>query len=338
MTSQKQKIALVTGGSGFIGSELIHQLCANGFRVRALLRSSSSKENFRGCEVEECIGDLLDYESLKKAVDGVDYVFHLAGVTSAIKRAHYFLYNKTGTANLAKACAENAKNLKRFVYVSSLAASGPAQNLTPRIETDAEFPVSAYGESKLEGEKQLLKFSEERYPISIVRPPAVYGPRDKGVFEFFKMIQKGICIELPSFNPTKNKYYSLIHVEDLVRAIIKAALVEDQGKREIYFVSDQNIYTWNQIMDTIASNLQKKPFKIYLPSFLLWSLSAFFSFCSYLFLRPFPLSLDKYRELKPDFWICSSARAKTKLDFRPKFDLQTGIVQTTKWYKDNGWL
>src|SRR5205823_1417576 len=114
-------IALVTGASGFIGSTLIEELNRRGIGVRALLRRTSSDANLKGLDYTRAEGSLADFESLKKAASGVDYVFHLAGVTSAPNRAAYFEHNAEGTERLARAAAEANPGLKRFVYVSSLA-------------------------------------------------------------------------------------------------------------------------------------------------------------------------------------------------------------------------
>lgn len=338
MNKANGPLVLVTGGSGFIGSEVIRQLSERGFRVKALLRRSSPRGNLQDVKFEEVIGDLNDYQSLCKAVEDVEYVYHIAGVTSAKTREEYFKHNEKGTANLARACAEHARKLKRFIYVSSLAASGPSRNLSPRVETDVEAPISAYGESKLAGEKQVFKYAEERYAVTVVRPPAVYGPKDRGIYEFFKMANSGLTPIFPSYNPSGHKHYSLIHVEDLVNGIVSAGMAEGQGRREIYFLTSNEVYTWNQVMDVIATTIGRKTFKIHIPGFILFAIASFYSFLGSIFSRQFPLSLDKLNELKPDFWICSNELARKKLGFNPKHDLNSGIESTTKWYRDNGWL
>ena len=164
--------ALVTGGSGFIGSAVIEDLAKRGIGVKALLRSTSSRRFLDGLKFDTVLGDLSDQDSLEEAVKGVDYIFHIAGAVWARNRQEYFRHNGEGTANLGRAVLQQNPKLKRFIYVSSVAASGPSQSLQPLIEDCEPAPVSYYGQSKLEGEKELHKILGG-IPLSILRPPPV---------------------------------------------------------------------------------------------------------------------------------------------------------------------
>ncbi len=334
----QQLKAFVTGGSGFIGSEVIRQLNARGIQVRALLRTTSSTRNLEGCQYDKVLGDLNDIEALKKGVEGVDYVFHIAGVISAKSREEYMEGNATGSANIARAVVEVNPSMKRFVLVSSVAASGPSESMTPRTETDLEKPISLYGESKLAGEREVFKVADGKFPVTCIRPPAVYGPRDRGIFEFFKFVNAGIAPIFPSNNSTGEKHYSLIHVEDLVNAIVAGGLVEDQGRREVFYVCGDGIHSWRTIMAEIAKGLGKNPWKIRLPGFMLTALAGFYTLLGHMTGKEFPLTLDKLNELRPDFWICSNQMAKKKLGFKPQYDLHRGITSTAKWYREAKWL
>src|SRR4051812_22367787 len=143
--------ALVTGASGFIGSALIEELSTLGFEVHALMRRSSSAANLEGLKYERIEGDLYDVASLRAAIkgQGMNYVFHLAGLTAARNREAYLKANATPVGNLAQAVSDEGGALSRFVFVSSLAAGGPVTSLAPRTEEQADAPVSCYGESKL---------------------------------------------------------------------------------------------------------------------------------------------------------------------------------------------
>lgn len=337
--------ALVTGGSGFIGSELIRQLLDHGCQVRVLLRKTSPRANLEGLNYEAALGDLNDLESLKQAVRGVDYVFHLAGSISAKNREEYFRHNAEGTGNLARACAEANSKLKRFIYVSSLAASGPSGSIKPRQEDESEAPISDYGQSKLGGEQKLEYWarggSEQGdilFPFTIVRPPAVYGPRDRGIFEFIKLVNSGIAPVFPSASEDGEKYFSVIHVDDLVGGIVLAGLAHNQGKKEVFFLSGDGLHSWSQVMSSMAEALGKKPVRIPLPKVALTGIAVVYSALGAVLKRQFPLTLDKLKELKPDYWICSNERAKKVLKFQPKWDLKNGMANTVAWYKENGWV
>ncbi|MEW6057094.1 MAG: NAD-dependent epimerase/dehydratase family protein [Bdellovibrionota bacterium] len=329
--------ALVTGGSGFIGSELIRQLNAKNIKVRALLRKTSPRGNLQGLDFETALGDLCDAASLKEVVKGIDVVFHVAGSISARSREEFFLHNATGTGNLAKACAEANPGLKRFVYVSSVAATGPALSLSPKRESDTALPISAYGESKLGGEKQLEAFAGI-FPVTVVRPPAVYGPRDRGIFEFVKLVNSGVAPIFPAKNETREKYFSMIYVEDLVDGILLAGLAESQKRYEVFFLSDGQVHSWTQVMKTMADALGKRPLRLPLPRFVWLSIAAAYSVAGKVLKKQFPLTLDKLNELDPDYWIFSSDHAQSVLGFKPKWDLQRGMAHTVAWYRENGWV
>lgn len=327
--------ALVTGASGFIGSEVVRQLLRKGIRVRALLRHTSPRSNLEGLEYETAIGELSDFGSLMAAARGVDYVFHLAGAITARNREEFFLHNAEGTGNLARACAEAAPNLKRFVYVSSMAASGPANTRAPRLESEPPTPISHYGQSKLGGEQKLL---EQSFATTILRPPAVYGPRDKAILEFVKILNFGILPVLSSASGAGEKLYSVIHVEDLVSGIILGGLAPGQSQREVLFLSGDGVHSWMDMMTAMAKGLGKRPLRVPLPNAVLAVLAGAQVALGLVLRKPFPLTWDKLKELRADYWICSNERAKKVLGFEPRWDIERGMAHTIAWYKDNKWI
>lgn len=332
--------ALVTGASGFIGSTLIEELGTLGFEVDALMRKSSSDANLRGLRYRRVDGDLGDEESLRQAVRDVDYVFHLAGLTAARTRAEYFEHNAGGTARLARIVAEERPGLSRFVYVSSLSASGPARAMDrPLTELESEQPVSAYGESKLAGEKALLQF-KECYPVSIVRPPMVYGPRDRGVFVLVQSVARNLMPVLRGASESGDKYYSIIHVRDLVRGIVQSAVapVSRVPSGEIFFLTGDQNPTYQEILTTIAEALGRDPLRIRVPRFAVTALATALSAVGTLTRRTFPLNLDKLNEIRSDYWLCSNEKAKAMLGFVPEFDLASGMMHSIEWYRKQRWI
>ncbi|MBI2712491.1 MAG: NAD-dependent epimerase/dehydratase family protein [Bdellovibrio sp.] len=331
--------ALVTGATGFIGSSLVEELDTIGFEVFALMRKRSSAANLDGLKYKVIEGDLGNQDSLNQAVQGMDYVFHLAGATTASNRGAYFEANSAGTARLAKAVADFRPQLTRFVYVSSLAAAGPSQSLSPRTETDPDSPVSAYGESKLQGEKEVLAFAE-KYPLSIVRPPMVYGPKDKGVFVMIQSVARHVMPILRGSTEGGHKYYSMIYAKDLCRGIVQAGVVarDKSPSGDIFYLCGDGIHTYLDIMTTIAEKLNCDPLRINIPKFFVRAAGAGLSGIGVLTRRTFPLNLDKVNEILPDYWICSNQKAKRVLGFVPEFDLSSGMAQAIEWYKRQKWI
>ncbi|HMK39593.1 MAG TPA: NAD-dependent epimerase/dehydratase family protein, partial [Bacteroidota bacterium] len=211
-------VALVTGATGFIGSHLVELLLKQRYAVRVLLRKTSDTVWLKGLPLDYVYGDLFDRDALQKAVTGVDYVFHSAGVTKAKTPEEYFRGNTEGTANILESVSRHNPGLKRFVQISSQTAVGPSPGAAPVSEEAASRPITTYGRSKLKAEGVCAGYRNS-IPITIVRPPAVYGPRDKDVYEFFNTMSKG----LQPMVGMKEKYVSLVHVGDLVRGFLLAA-------------------------------------------------------------------------------------------------------------------
>ena len=199
---------LVTGASGFVGSHLVEELISKKYKVRVLLRKQSNAKNIEGLNVERVYADYNNIKSLCKAIDGISIIYHVAGVTKACKKSDYFEGNARSTKNLLEAAASLKTKPKRFLLVSSLAAAGPAIDLHhPKSENDLCKPIETYGRSKLSAELLALNYID-RIPVTIVRPPTVYGSRDVDCFELFNQADKHINL----FFGNSKKYISIIHV------------------------------------------------------------------------------------------------------------------------------
>ncbi|MGQ9570689.1 MAG: NAD-dependent epimerase/dehydratase family protein [Thermodesulfovibrionales bacterium] len=317
---------LVTGATGFIGSHLSEELVRRGHKVICLVRENSDLKWIENTELKIIIGDCKKIESLYKAVDGIDYIFHLAGLTKACSDADFFCANADGTKNIITATLENNPNLKRFVYISSLAAVGPSQNGSPLKEDTDPHPVSSYGRSKLEGEKVVLKY-KEKLPVTVIRPSAVYGPRDKDLFVFFKLLKKGI------FPYWGKCYYSLVYVDDLIQGIILAA-ENKKAEGQVYFMSDSKFYTNEEIMKAISSALGIKAFRLRIPK----PFMPFFAYIGERIIKNGIINRDKIKELSYSHWICDTTKAKDELGFIPKVRLKEGMKWTADWYRIHRWL
>lgn len=318
---------LVTGATGFIGSHFVEELLKQGEKVTCLVRKNSNLKLLETLGVKLAYGDCLDKASLLEPVANCDYVYHLAGLTKAADEKDFFLVNAKGTENLISALAETNSNVKRFVYMSSLAAAGPSLNGTPVSESSEPKPVSSYGKSKLDGEKIVLKYND-RVPVTIIRPPAVYGPRDKDVLTLFKMIKKGIYVSWG------NCYYSFVHVEDLVKGTLLAAENKNAAGK-IYNISDCRIYSNSEIAEAIASALGKKPIKLRIPRFAIF---LFAGIGQKINKQSNIVNKDKIRELRYSNWTCDSSKAKTELGFISRVGIKEGVQWTADWYRIHQWL
>jgi nucleoside-diphosphate-sugar epimerase len=324
--------ALVTGANGFVGSHLVEALLNKGYEVFCLVRKTSNLSFLSGLETEYRYGDITEVESLRKALEGVDFVFHLAGLTRAKNKEDYFKANAQGTKNLIQTCLEINSHIKKFVYVSSQAAVGPCKDFYPLNEDAKCEPITDYGRSKLQGEKEVLSF-KEKFPVTIVRPPAVYGPRDKDILFFFQTVNKRI---IPLFG-FKESYISLIYVKDLTRGIILTA-ENQKSSGQIYFIADEKVYSWTEAGKIIQKSLGIRAFKLRIPKFFLFTFASFSEMVSHLKGESALVNLQKANELSQRYWLCDISKAKNELGFSPEYDLEKGALETIKWYKENKWL
>jgi dihydroflavonol-4-reductase len=325
---------LLTGISGFVGSTLCDQLNLRDHKVKALVRSNSSKANIERAEFEPVLGDLRHPESLLSAVADVDVVYHVAGLVTARSKEEFFAANEQGTRNLLSACLKGRTTPPHFVYVSSLAAAGPSSPSRPHEEGDICAPVSNYGASKLAGEKACLA-EAAKLPITILRPPAVYGPRDKGMFTFFQSISRGLLPLLK--DNSEPRRFSFIHVEDLAQGILQAGQ-RQLNSAEVFYLTGPETPTWPEAMGLITAALERQPLRFPLaPSVLRLAAFACDGWSS-VSGKALPLSSDKYNELVAPAWTCSGLKAESMIGFRPSWKLADGLKQTAQWYKLRGWL
>jgi dihydroflavonol-4-reductase len=326
--------ALVTGASGFVGSTLCEELLRRGVETRALMRRTSSSANLGTASVIPVSGDLRDLETLVRAVEGVDVIFHVAGVVAARNREDFFASNAVGTRNLLMAARRSKP--RRFVYVSSLAAAGPSRPDRPNVESDVCRPVSDYGLSKLAGEEAVLE-NTAHFPVCVVRPPAVYGPRDRGVFTFFQAVSRGVLPLLGLERPDPRRY-SFVHVDDLVQGIVLAGTVPAVKSGEVFYVAGAGEVSWEEAMRLIAAGMERSAIPVRLPIPLMKGAAAVCTGISKVSGKVLPFGLDKIKEIEAPAWTCSAEKARAVLGFSPYWTLERGFAHTAKWYRENGWL
>ena len=322
----------VTGATGFIGSHLVEALVQRGAQVRCLVRNRRHLGWVKDLPVEFVVGNCQEKNSLIQGVTDVDQVFHLAGVTTAVKEKTYFEVNALGTENLVQACIENNTRLQKFIYLSSQAAAGPCRRGERKRESDPCEPVSPYGKSKLLGEELALSHSHE-LPLLILRPCAVYGPRDKGFYALFECLSKGIkpCLS------DHDQHISMCYVEDLVRAILLAAETQTESG-EILFLSDGHDYRMDEIGDIFAHAMEVSALQLRLSKRMLFGM-AFFAECfSRVSGKPSIMNRGKVEEMIQKNWLCDITKARALLGFEPWISLARGAKLAVDWYKEENWL
>jgi dihydroflavonol-4-reductase len=323
---------LITGATGFIGSHLAESLHAQGYALRCLVRKTSNLLWLRQLPIEYIYGDLFDLSVLRRAVADVDYVYHLAGITKAKTKAEYYLGNHIATKNLLDAVLEVKPGLKRFLHVSTQAAVGPSTNGEITTEATPFHPITTYGISKMKAEMECLD-RKDALPITIVRPPVVYGPRDKDVFEFFNTMRRGIQ-PMVGFAA---KRVSMIHVLDLVRGTIMAAEYP-RAVGETYFIADRQPYTWKEIGDATCRVMGRKALRVRIPEFGVYAIAACAEFYSLITRRAVLINFEKARDMVQNSWTCDPSKARRELGFTSALTIEQGIAETVEWYIQQGWL
>ncbi len=324
--------ALVTGASGFVGSHLVERLLGAGMEVACLMRPTSNPAALDGLPVERRIASLEDAAALAQAVRGVDYIFHAAGLTRGRNLAEYMAVNANGTRRLIEAALAENPGLQRFVYVSSLAAAGPATSAEPPDESAAPRPTDDYGASKLAGERIILEHAG-RLPVTIIRPPAVYGPRDTNFLPLFRIaarLRRVPVIGKPS------KQVAFVYATDLAEGLLLAGRSPEALGRMYYIAS--GIHTMSEVVQAVCQALSMPPRMLHVPALLArligevgkvrWAITG----------RPQIISRRKVRDMLHPWWTCSWSRARAELGYREAMGLTEGMRLTAQWYAENGWV
>lgn len=315
-----------------MGSHLVESLIKSGHRVICLVRRESNLQWLKGLPIRPIFGDITDPHSLEEAVNGVDCIYHLAGLTKAHHPSDYFTINYLGTRNLVEACTRCNPNIKRFIFCSSLAAAGPSLNGIPRREEDTCHPVSDYGKSKLQAEDMLKQYTN-LLPVTIVRPTAIYGPRDTELLNLLKLMKKGV---LPLLGG-RCRCVDICYVQDVVNGLILAG-ENDMAINQTFFLSSGEIYNWEEIGDIVSSLLHKKVRKVSLPETVVDIVVSMMEFSLKLMGEPPSLTRQKVVEMRQKYWICDVTKAKTLLGYSPQVRMEDGLRRSIDWYLAHNWL
>ena len=297
----------ITGGTGFVGSHLLDVALAEGHRVAALTRRDQPER----AGVDWVRGDLQDREALRRLVDGVDAVIHVAGTINAPNAAGFHRGNVQGT--LAMLAAATAGGIRRFIHVSSLAAREPR--------------LSLYGGSKAKAE-ELVHSSGLDW--AIVRPPAVYGPGDKETLELFRMAKLGLMLM-----PPKGRV-SVVHADDLARLLV--ALAGPSVPSNILIEADDGKpggWTHREFARALAAAVGTRPAIVSSPGVLLRAAAHLDQWWRG---EKAKLTTDRAAYFSHRNWVVEPKRAAPGELWRPEIDTADGLKQTARWYADQGWL
>jgi nucleoside-diphosphate-sugar epimerase len=324
--------AILTGATGFIGSHLAEGLLQKGYQVSCIIRKTSNLRWIKDLSLRLIYWNFKDPSLLKREIEDADIFFHVAGLIKGGNLKEYLMANHLLTRILVEAVYRYNRGIRRFVYISSQSAAGPSKSLDPLGEDARARPVSYYGLSKYKGEEEVLKFARD-LKITIIRPPVVYGIRDTGLITMFRVVSRGI---IPLFGG--RRYFSMIHVKDLVKGILQAAESE-KAIGKVYFLSNHRIYIYDKMLKEVARMAGFKiKMHLRIPKPILYFLASISEFSSK-FTKQAPIfTRDKVREITQRYWICSSKRARDELGFSEETDVLKGLRDTICWYRDNGWL
>jgi nucleoside-diphosphate-sugar epimerase len=332
---------LVTGATGFIGSQLTRRLVERGDEVTCLVRDPAKTPSLAGMAVRLVQGDVRNPNAVRAAVAGNEIVYHLAGTVAAFSLDDMAAVNVTAFQNVAAACAGCATP-PTLVFVSSLAAAGPSSVDRARVESDPPMPVSNYGRTKRAAELIAEQFAG-KVPITILRPPIVYGEGDQNLVAVFRTIHRlGIHVALG----LASKRFSFLYVSDLVDAVILCA---ERGTRlapackaccsngappGYYFAAGDEQPTFGELGTLIGRALGRAHVLVLrAPGTLsLWPIAAACEAMARLRRKPYIFNFDKVREARAESWTCSSDAIRRQLGFAPSAPLAERLRQTADWY------
>jgi len=325
-----QGTVLITGASGFIGGRLRDALLDAGADVVAL-RRAGSPEPRRG---RSAVVEYADRDALRRLVEKEKpaFVYHVAGATKGVTYADFQRANVMPTENLASALRDACPGLRRFVLFSSLGAYGPSRPGAPHTEDAPRRPIEFYGQSKLEAE-QALEALGDKLPWTILRPSGVYGPGDVDYFELFKSVVRGLNV----FFGNRNRWFSAVYVDDLVRASLDAAEA-DATRGKGYFVCDGVPVTWGTFQEEIVHASGRHVLTLNLPEVFVDIAAVAGEALTRLDGKPRLFNRQKARMGAQEAWTCRHDALRADTGYAPRVDVREGVERTLAWYRKERWL
>lgn len=330
----KGDLVLVTGATGFTGTHLVKALCAAGVKVRAIVRSTSNREALNDLPVEWVEGDVFDQQTVKRACQNVKYIFHVAAAYREAKISDEVYWNvHVKSTQLLVEYASQQTAFKRFVHISTVGVHGHIKS-PPADESCAFSPGDQYQVTKVEAENWIRKFARDNdFPISVIRPAAIYGPGDRRLLKVFKLAKLPI---IPVLGFGCKGLYHLIHVTDLVNFMILAA-DHPRALGEVYICGNENPISIKDMIALISKRLNRTPRFVRLPAtpfFLLGDLCELI--CKPLNIEP-PIYRRRVAFFTKDRWF-KTDKLREHTGFKAQYTNSSGIEELTDWYREAGWL
>jgi nucleoside-diphosphate-sugar epimerase len=325
---------LITGGTGFIGSRLALACLRTGFGVTVLGQENSIAEarnreliEFRGAHFVSA--SVTDKDHVSHALLGVDCVYHLAAAQheANVSDRKFWEVNVEGTRNLLE--ASTSAGVRRFVHGSTIGVYG---SLGGEInENSPSNPDNIYGITKLEAEKLVLSF-QDKLPVVVIRISETYGPGDYRLLKLFKAIRKGVFVMLGDGRNT----HHLIYIEDLIEGLLLAATVKE-AIGNVFVLSGKAPLTTREMVEIIANELGKTIPRIRIPiSPVLAAARITEAILKPLGIQP-PLHRRRMDFFRKSF-VFSACKPEKVLGFVPRVSFDRGVAETSKWYREMGYL
>jgi nucleoside-diphosphate-sugar epimerase len=314
---------LLTGATGFLGRHIAAALVDAGHEVRVTVRATSDLRPLADLPVRTLEADVRSNAGLAAAVAGADAVVHCAGITRAARDDLFFSVNAEGTERLATAAA--AAGVRRFVFVSSLAARGP---------DGAPGPTSAYGASKHEAEDRVVRVATESggMEIRVLRPGGIYGPGDSDMVPLFRLAAAGV---LPV--PATDVRLQPVFVTDVAAAVRAATERPGVGAEPIAIAGDE-VLSWLEMGETLAEVMGRSVRVLRVPGVVYGATGVLLEAGARLAGRPLALDRRRAADLARHTYTCDLRPARDRLGWEPRAGLREGLARTAGWYRQRGWL
>jgi nucleoside-diphosphate-sugar epimerase len=310
---------LLTGATGFIGSNLCHRLIADGHEVLALVRSPQKVEILPKSGIDFLHGDLTIF---RKNIDlpPVDVVIHLASRMAPPSDDWFKAQHSLQETEWLVECLTRQKwKPRRFLFASSIAAAGPTWESEPVTEDRPLSPVEAYGVSKMEVEKYLL--SLKAFPTTAFRPPLVFGP-EKRIANLFKLAQRGWGLRMRSYNQLQ----SFIFIDDLVEAIVAMSFESSSNGHQSYFTTFPQPFDLELLWHEIGQVIGKEIRIAKIPEYALRVTVQIAEFISKISNAAPSINMRLYLQLTKGHFIASSEKLHSRLGWIPKFNLENALI------------